>query len=507
VAALLFGALSLWFTLAALATPFDHDESQYVAGAYFSGHLLIFRDFLYLQPPLHSWLFAPFALIFPDHILLSMRLATAGCAVATLALLMAALRIGGIARGSAIAATLLVAGSAAFQFTGSVVRNDMLPTLLASAGLLFALLGLERLRSGWWLAAGIAFGLAISTKLNFAPLGLAIGLFVLLTAGGRLWRAAAWLAGGALIGLAPMAISWALAPDRFVYGVLTYGATAPHAWYAANGAFEELSLLEKPADLLKYFWKGPALPGLLLVAAHDWLLRRHPIAQGRRLAMWMIVGALVGTALPTPTQIQYMMPLLPPLALALGYLIDDARRLPVRQRQPLFILLALSLIPGMLPTIKDMAAMARHGSPVLAATQRADWIGRTVRAMTSDDELVTLSPHLALDSGLRLDPRFATGPFVYRTGWLLTPTQARRYNAMIPVTLGDLDEDPPAAILTGYELGTRNLPMRPDDALITYARRRAYRLVLMPDGIGQLFVRPAPPHSAPARPVAERAPR
>jgi hypothetical protein len=60
---------------------------------------------------------------------------------------------------------------------------------------------------------------------------------------------------------------------------------------------------------------------------------------------------------------------------------------------------------------------------------------------------------------------------------------------MIPATLGDMDRDPPAAILTGYEDGTRKLPMRPDDGLIAYARRHGYRMLTMPDGVGRLYLR------------------
>ena len=47
----------------------------------------------------------------------------------------------------------------------------------------------------------------------------------------------------------------------------------------------------------------------------------------------------------------------------------------------------------------------------------------------------------------------------------------------------------PAAILTGYEHGTRKLPLRPDDGLDNYARHHGYRMVPMPDGVGRLYLR------------------
>lgn len=492
VAALLAMALALWFGLSAIATPFDHDESQYVAGAYFSGRLLIFRDFLYLQPPVHAWTYAPLAWLFPAHMVLAMRLATAATALCTLLTLWTAQRIAGVSRDSATIATLLVATTAAFQFTGAVVRNDMLPTLLSAMGLLVSLLALRHCTRRHWCAAGMLFGLAIATKLNFAPLGLMTGLFVISTGGRCGLKAGCWLAAGAVVGMAPILVAWGASPTGFFYGVLTYGATAPHAWYAANGAFDELDRLEKLTDLLKYLWKGPALVALILLCA-NWMATRGRVrSPGRRLAIWMTGGALIGAALPTPSQVQYVMPLLPPLALALGYLLDDARRWTFTRRQALLGLLCLAAIPGMLAATRHVVAMLRSGSPVLSAEAGARWAGATVRAMGGDDDVATLSPHMILGSGLDLDPRFAAGPFAYRTGWTMGPVLARQVHAMIPQTLGDMDRDPPAAILTGYEDGTRKLPMRPDDGLIAYARRHGYRMLAMPDGVGRLYLRRQP---------------
>ena len=489
LAALVAIALILWFALISIATPFDHDESQYVAGAHLSTRLLIFRDFLYLQPPLHSWTYAPLAWLFPDHMVLAMRLATAATALCALVTLWVAQRIAGVSRDSAAIATLLIAATAAFQFTGAVVRNDMLPTLLSSMGMLVSLLALRHCNTRYWFAAGSLFGLAIATKLNFAPLGLMTGLFVI-SAGGRCGiRAACWLAAGAALGMAPMLLAWMVAPNAFFYGVLTFGATAPHAWYAANGAFDELETIEKLTDLLKYLWKGPALIALLLLTA-NWIVTRDRVrSPGRRLAIWMTLGALIGAALPTPSQVQYVMPLLPPLALALGYLLDDARSWTFGPRQALLGLLSLSAIPGMLAATRHVTAMMRNGSPVLEAEAAAHWAGDAVRAAGQGDSVATLSPHMILDSGLNLDPRFAAGPFAYRTGWTMGPVLARQVHAMIPATLRDMDRNPPAAILTGYEGGTRKLPMRPDDSLIAYARARGYRMAMMPDGIGRLYLR------------------
>lgn len=478
-------AAALWFGMTALATPFDHDESQYMAGAWFSSHMLIYRDFLYLQPPLHSWLFAPLAWAFPGKMLVAMRLATAACAVGTLFLLHQAQRLAGVSRGSAAIATASMAATAAFQFTASVARNDMLPTMLATLAMLLMIGALRGGRQSYWFGAGLFFGLAIAAKLNFIPLGAAAGGFTLLA----YRRHALWLAIGALVGIAPMIAAWTAAPAAFSYGVITFAATGPFAWYAANGAGDELALGEKFGDLAKYLWRGPALAGLVMILAHGWMSRGRAWPPERRLAFWMIAGGLVGAALPTPSQVQYMMPLLPPLGLALGHMLDDARQWRSGARAGLVALLCLAAVNGLLPASRHVAAMARKGSPILAASANARWAGAQVRALTGDDEIVSLSPQQLIDSGLNIDRRFAAGPFVYRTGWTMDKAEARRIHAMIPATLTDLDRDPPDAILVGYEMGTRKLPLRPDDGLIAYARRRAYRMLAMPDGVGKLYVR------------------
>ncbi|MCB4860097.1 glycosyltransferase family 39 protein [Sphingobium sp. PNB] len=480
-------AALLWFGIAALATPFDHDESQYIAGAWFSSRLLIYRDFLYLQPPLHAWLFAPLALGFPGRMLVAMRLATAACALITLLLLHFAQRRAGISRASAALATAFIAATAAFQFTASVTRNDMLPTMLATLAMLLSVIALQAGGRRHWFGAGLFFGLAVAAKLNFIPLGAAVGGFALLARP----RHAAWLALGALAGLAPMLVACALAPAAFFYGVVTFAASGPFAWYAANGAGDELSWGEKFGDLAKYLWRGPALLSLAAIIAHGWASRGRAGPPERRLACWMIGGGLIGAALPTPSQLQYVMPLLPPLGLALGFMLDDARAWPRRARPVLIASLCLSAVPGLLPATRHVIAMAGHGSPILAASDHARWAGAQVRRLTGDDEIVTLSPQQLVDSGLNIDRRFAPGPFVYRTGWTMEGAEARRIHAMIPATLADLDRDPPEAILVGYEMGTRKLPLRPDDSLIAYAKRRAYRMLAMPDGVGKLYVRPS----------------
>ena len=98
-------------------------------------------------------------------------------------------------------------------------------------------------------------------------------------------------------------------------------------------------------------WRGPALLSLAAIIAHGWASRGRAGPPERRLACWMIGGGLIGAALPTPSQLQYVMPLLPPLGLALGFMLDDARAWPRRARPVLIASLCLSAVPGLLPAL------------------------------------------------------------------------------------------------------------------------------------------------------------
>ncbi|MGE4324431.1 MAG: glycosyltransferase family 39 protein [Sphingobium sp.] len=485
----------LWFILTALATPFDHDESQYIAGAHFSAKMLMFRDFLSLQPPLHGWVMAPVAWAFPSHTVLALRLATAATAVATLGLMWSAQRKAGISRDSAALATLLIAATATFQFAAGVVRNDMLPALLSAGAIHMLLQAMRTCHSRDRIVAGVLFGLAVAAKISFAPLAVAAWMFTL-TAGGRCGPRAAWQLGlGGAIGGAPLVLAWLIAPESFVYGVITFAMTGPFAWYMANGAGHELTMIEKSADLLRFLWKGPGLVALILIGwqyrARRYRAGQHrPLSAERRLALWLVIGGGIGAILPTPSHVQYLMPLLPPLALALGHCLDDARHWRTSARQMLLALFSLACLPGVMEATLNLSAMARAGSPVVEATADARWAGAMARGKVDGDIIIaTLAPHRIIDSGLPLDPRFAAGPFAYRTGWTITPAKARRINAITPQTLGELDKAPPAGILVGYENGTRKLPLAPDRELAAYARRRGYQPVEMPDGVGQLYLR------------------
>jgi len=90
---LTFGALAVWLLALALVRPLSVDESQYVAATALAAKgLLPYRDFAYLQVPLQPLVFAPLGWLFPDHLLIAMRVVNALLSLATIVFVYGAAR-------------------------------------------------------------------------------------------------------------------------------------------------------------------------------------------------------------------------------------------------------------------------------------------------------------------------------------------------------------------------------------------------------------------------------
>jgi 4-amino-4-deoxy-L-arabinose transferase-like glycosyltransferase len=475
-AGLLILAIPL-LSLLALAARVNHDESQYVAGAAFSARgLLIFRDFAYLQTPLHAWACAPIALAAPAWTFPAMRIATALSAVALLALVYRAQRRAAVPRTPALIATVLLASCAAFQFAATVNRNDMLPAILAAGALLF-LSGVHRRPA----AAGLLLGLAVAAKLTYLPV-LAGGIALL--GAERDWKGLLRIGVGGLIGLAPAFAMAAIAPAQFWHGVVTYGATAPFHWYEANGLWNGLSVFAKLAGSVRALAQGPALAVLLMLL----LLGRRP-SREIRPAVALGAGALLALLLPTPTHLQYALPVLPPLFVMAGHglaAVWPKRPIKVAALTVLAVMAAI----GSVRSAKALSRAAHAGLPALTVARTAAEIARLAPA----GPIATLSPERAIGAQRPVDPWFAAGPFLFRSGALLSPAEAQALRATTPATLdAHFALHPPGSILTGYEGPTRRFRLAPDRPLERWARGRGWQPTLLGDGRGRLWLPPVVP--------------
>lgn len=469
-----FLAVLALFVLLALVIPSNHDEGQYVAAAHFVAEgLRPYRDFPYLQTPLQPYLTAPLAWIAPGWLFLAIRLANAlAMAVAALLLARTAMRVS----GRRVAGWLTLAGVAsidAVQFGASVARNDAFPLLFAAAALAL-LFGDARVSKRRAFAAGLLLGLAASTKVSYALPAAAAGAMALWH-GRRADRAdvAALLAGMVAGGVPTL---WFLATDThaFLFSAYRYSIDAVHAWQIYNGSIDALGWPTRLRRFVTFLALGPTL--ILLVAAGFALRRGGRAGEPSPLGIapaGLLGASLVAAILPMPSYRQYIMPIIPPLVLVIA-LRGEWLLAQLEQRRSLARVAAgLLLVTSLAGSGRSLWAaidgpLARRPIGIERAAHR---IGQWARS----GRVIGLDPLLLVDSGLDLDPRFATGPFLFRAGNLAACADP----AMCAVTfnhLGRLDRDPPRLVLTGTERRSpRRIEGGLDGFLDDWARRRGYR--------------------------------
>lgn len=479
--------LAVLLCIAALR-PIDHDEGQYVAAVALMRSGLPYRDFAYLQTPLQPLLFAPLAWLCEGWLFLALRGVNALCAAGAATLLYRAVcSVGGSPRSAGIAAMALVT-SHAFLFAATVARNDALPLFLHMAGL--ALL-IEELGTGrrplFFMFAGFLLGAAASAKISYGLPAAAIGLFTLVNIRRVGPMGVLALAAGGIAGGLPTLILWAIAPDAAWFGIIDYSLKAPLEWQMLN---QRPYMVETPLSalrLLRFLTQGSAL--LALVAIGVAVLRRSAkSSMTTGLLDYVILAGLIAAWLPRPIYAQYLVPLLPTLFLRFGLMLDDPRW----SRPAAIAALMLCMGAGMAETaIRIAPNIARAHSPILSAMHDAHAIGRSVRAAAIAGPIVSLAPERVVDSGIPLDPRFAAGPFLFRTRDLLTPAQQRAFHVLNGASVAEgLTRYPSAAIVTGQENAPSPAsPQGLHSSLIAWAVAHGYRPTSLPSGQGTLYLR------------------
>ena len=487
---LMWGLMILGLIGLAPIVPVNHDESQYLAAAALTRSGLPFVDFLHLQTPLQSFVTAPIAALSGGYSYIVLRIATAIAALATLWLVFRCQRRLGVDERTAICTTALLSLTYSFQFGATLVRNDMMPALLLTIGLLAAIAAIDGRRSAsLWAIVGLAFSAAVGTKLSYAVPAAAVGLFHLVTVvqcrRRRSLIDASACALGALVGMVPVAIIFAQAPAAFIYGVLDYGAEAPFQWYRSIGLDYRLGFDWKLLDTAIVLLRGPACVALAVVAST--LFKRGKRAGSHLLLDLLVVAGVIAALLPTPTWRQYLIPLLPILFVRLGLAWEEGA-VAGRWRRKVIAAFCLTAIIGLVqPVLWASRIVAGKNNPI-RMTREAHWIGARLRVAGAQGAVATLSPHAVVDSGFALDPRFANGPFAYRSGDLLSDDEQRALHTVSPRTLDRfLAERPPGAIVTGYE-GSELISL--DHGLRSFAVDNGYRLERSPFGGAELFVRP-----------------
>ena len=440
--ALTFAALTLWLIAIAFVRKLSIDESQYIASAVLTSKgLLPYRDYAYLQTPLQPFVFAPLQWLVAGHVLIAMRLTNALLGVGTLLLVFGAARRMGAREGAALAAAAMLAICEPFTWSVGVARNDMLPALLMMIGLFVVAKGETRFGM---LGAGVASGLAAGVKISYAVPAATMFVASAWTRDSAERRKALWFAGGVAFGLLPSIVVILLAPRAFLAEAIVFPALGPEQYYTEIGKAWRLG----PNRFLRLLIAaaiGPALIASIEIGRRAWGEPRRWLGdRRRRLVLAAALGGLVSAALNRPFQIFYLLPALPPLFVLAALVLAERKAVWLKA------VWGLSIAAGLVPVGAWVVHARQAGiAPALDAQRRADALGVALRALHISGPVATLAGQFVPDAKADIDPRFAAGPFLYRTRGFISPGEAREWHAVTRDRPEPLAEQPPAAIVTG----------------------------------------------------------
>lgn len=453
-----------------MARPLNHDENQFIAPAVLllRHGLLPYRDYPVFHTPYLLFLFAGlFALT--SHLLLAARGFNVLCAVSLLALVfaVAARAFGHLGEKRwliALGFFLLLGLNRGFGFTAGRAWNHDLAVLAAVAAFLVFLLGQESHRSVLWLAlCGVFVGIALGTRLSFAPLVAPFALATLLfPIPGRSRLSCLTIYGAGLaLALLPMALLFLQAPRQFFFDNFTYNGTIN--WlYRVSTVPHEIRFLNKLRFPFQEVLKSPSdlalVMGFIYFTARPWWQagwRQYRTNPEVTLLLLILPFLFIGSWAPTPSYRQYYYPFVP--FLLLGNIYGLARAWTFRVGWVIAAVAAESLIQSIFAL--PPGSLTRHPSqwPVFAAHAE----GVAIEKLVPRGRILTLAPVFPLEGGLDIYPAFATGPFAWRTAGLMSAEQRARFGFIAPADLAAfLEKQPPDAILTGSEPAELEEPMK-----------------------------------------------
>lgn len=479
---LLLASASLLVVLAlvfagAFMRDLNHDEHQFIAPAalFLRAGLLPYRDFPCFHTPDLIFVFAALFTT-TTHYLLAARSFNAGCA----SLLLLLVFVFGVRRFHhwfvALGFVAILALNPFFRFTAGRAWNHDLPTLaLVVAFLAF----LRAERSGraflWLVLCGAGVGLAAGTRLSFAPMVapfvLAICCFPSVDRNRLL--SLAHFGDGLALALLPVGLLFAFAPRQFLFDNFTYNHTI-NLLYREATVPREIAFWNKLSFPFQFFLRSPA--DVVLIAGFVWFAWRPWWRSGwtgwkqdRELTLLMLLLPFIflGSWAPTPSYRQYYYPFVP--FFLLGAMIGLARE-PSWRWLSLPRMIWLTVIVSLLETAPSLPSPLGQLAPANWPVSRLHANAQAIAALVPRGRVLTLAPLFPLEAGREIYPEFATGPFAWRTASFMKPADRARFDFIGPAKLDDyLADDPPAAVLTGFEHREFEEP------LLRYARDHGYQ--------------------------------
>jgi hypothetical protein len=454
---------------------FTHDEHQFVA----AGELLANNSLLpYVNYPYHHSpnLVFIYALIFKlsSYSLLPARLFSAMC-LFTSSILLASITHALLGKDDswkfkvlALMVSLTFLLNPLTKYTGSRAWNHDFPLMLS---LLMTWLLLTQKHSVGFhrmiFFSSLSLGIAIGSRLSFAALVIPyFGYFLFLS---RKHQPPVILRNiilgffGLSIGLLPLVILTGLSPNRSIFGNITYPRLS-HTYYRLVDNPVAMTFLGKINYLLNILRNNPGLGILAITLLLAFTLltiisfKKSNSDKSVTLFMFSLLAALmIGSLAPTPSWFQYFYA---PLPFGLLAIISISRVLP-SERNPLSLLITIGLILTFTinlhsnPPTGYLKVFSHIESSVPINIHR---LGISLREKVPSGTILTLAPIIPLEANLEIYPAFATGPFTWRVGELLSVERRRLYDLVSSHELEEyLQTEMPAGILTGMELDNPGL--------------------------------------------------
>ncbi len=306
--------------------------------------------------------------------------------------------------------------------------------------------------------AGLFAALAAGVRLSYAVVIIVLGgalLFALIRDGRRQLRPLLLLAAGFALGMLPVLVLFLLAPQQFIYGNIIY-INLNRLYREYLGHREKMDLFSK---LSYFYWevlKSPATA--LLYVGSLWFAARTLLqyirSRTRDLPAWtlcaLILALFASAFAPTPLWVQYFFAPLPFLVIASAAALSQLKQ-SRWQALGLAAMTALILLQGNFVT--DLSRIKILARPAEWIPIQVHQYAKTLSEHVPSGKILTLVPMLPLEGGLDSYEMFAVGPFSWRTVNFLTIERRLKYEVIAPVDLeAFLATDPPAAILTGFEV-------------------------------------------------------
>ncbi len=461
-----------------------HDEHQFISSAYLlaKNGLWPYVDYPYFHMPNLVFVYAILFKWFPEK-LLAARVFSVISAVLAAGILYWTIYI--LARhrfvykiGLSLCALVLLVADPLYNEVAGFAWNHDLSVLLALLATVIFIVGFRHSKIKKWLfVSGIFLSIAIGVRVSWVmiiPPFLA-GFFIFQRDDTFRTKIESifWFALGGILAMLPSLILFLLAPRKFIFG---------NYWYAQLNTQYRLDIgTARPIDLMSKlrFFLNYQEPGfwilLVLTIFYVYLWSGWQYYKNKKIDPVIIFAILLlpfifsGSMLPSPAYRQYFYAVVPFEILAVVYsisFIHTSRKL-MPSAWAFRFLVGMTVLSGFWG-LDDVYSAFRLEKKQNWVPHQVHEIGMQLADEVGSGRILTLAPTIVAESGLDIYPEFATSPFVWRIGYLLSEEQQILYDVIAKKELEKyLNQTPPAGIILGEERSYEN-------PLIRYAEKNEY---------------------------------